>query len=142
GEMLGRASTFNIANAIPVPPMAGTLQGYVVASNFPGMLPTGPDGSTPTRASTNTALNNNGQNGWEPRIGFAWQLPGTDRVVLRGGYGIYYTRTTRQHFVQLLAATPFGLIRKSFGLTIDDEYHAFPPLLFFLTSSSSTDLTA
>lgn len=141
GEMLGRASTFDIATANPNPPAAGTLQGYVVSSNFPGSLPVGPDGSAPTRAHTNTALNNDGQNGWEPRIGFAWQLPGTDRLVLRGGYGIYYTRTTGQPFVQLLAAPPFGLIREAFGPTIDQAFPAFPPLPFFPPYSPSTDLT-
>jgi hypothetical protein len=51
-----------------------------------------------------------GQNGWEPRVGFAWQLPGTSRVVLGGGYGIYYTRTTGQPFFQLLASPPYGKV--------------------------------
>jgi len=141
GEMLGRASTFNIANAIPVPPMAGTLQGYVVASNFPGTLPTGPDGSTPTRASTNTALNNNGQNGWEPRIGFAWQLPGTDSVVLRGGYGIYYTRTTGQPFFQLVASPPYGMLREFLFPSIATAFPAAPALPFFPPYSPTTSLT-
>ena len=131
GEMLGRASTFNIAAANPTPPPEGTLQGYVVASNFPGTLPTGPDGSTPTRAGTNTALNNDGQNGWEPRIGFAWQLPGTNRFVLRGGYGIYYTRTTGQPFFQLLASPPFGMLRESFFPTTATAFPTIPPLPFF-----------
>lgn len=132
GEMLGRASTFNIAAANPTPSPAGSLQGYVVASNFPGTLPTGPDGSTPTRAHTNTALNNDGQNGWEPRIGFAWQLPGTNRMVLRGGYGIYVTRTTGQPFFQLLASPPFGLIRQNFSPpTIAKAFPSFPALPFF-----------
>jgi hypothetical protein len=131
GETLGRASTFNTAAANQNPPAEGTLQGYVVASNFPGSLPTGPDGSKPTRAGTNTALNNDGQNGWEPRIGFAWQLPRTDRVVLRGGYGIYYTRTTGQPFFQLVAAAPFGQIRQIPGPTIATAFPPFPPLPFF-----------
>jgi hypothetical protein len=141
GEMLGRASTFNIAAANPNPPAAGTLQGYVVASNFPGTLPTGPDGSKPVRAGSNTALNNDGQNGWEPRIGFAWQVPGTNRLVLRGGYGIYVTRTTGQPFFQLLASPPFGLIRESFFPTIASAFPAFPALPFFPTYSPTTSLT-
>lgn len=141
GEYLGRASTFNIAAANPNPPAAGTLQGYVVASNFHGSLPTGPDGSTPTRASTNTALNNDGQNGWEPRIGFAWQLPGTSRVVLRGGYGIYYTRTTGQPFFQLLASPPFGLIRQLPDNGVATAFPAFPSLPFFPPYSPTTQLT-
>ncbi len=141
GEMLGRASTFNINDAIPVPPTEGTLQGYVVASNFKGTLPVGPDGSTPTRSGNNTALDNDGQNGWEPRIGFAWQLPGTDRLVLRGGYGIYYTRTTGQPFFQLLASPPYGLIRETFFPTIATAFPAFPALPYFPPYSPTTSLT-
>ncbi len=138
GEMLGRASTFNIAAANPNAPSVGTLRGYVVSSNFPGTLPTGPDGSKPTRAGTNTALNNDGQNGWEPRIGFAWQVPGTNRVVLRGGYGIYVTRTTGQPFFQLLASPPFGLIRQTPAPTIATAFPSFPPLPFFPPYASPT----
>ena len=138
GEDLGRASTFNIAAANPNPSPAGSLQGYVVASNFPGTLPTGPDGSKPVRAGTNTALNNDGQNGWEPRIGFAWQLPGTNRMVLRGGYGIYVTRTTGQPFFQLVAAPPFGSLRGIGPPTNADAFPSFPALPFFPPYASPT----
>ena len=110
GEYLGRASTFNPAAANPNPPDAGTLQGYIVASNFSGgAIPSGV-----VKASTNTAINNEGQNGYEPRLGFAWQMPGTKRLVLRGGYGIYFTRTTGEPFLQLLGAPPWGEIRQAF----------------------------
>lgn len=108
GEYHGRASTFDISKANPNPPAGGTLQGFVVASNFSaGPIPAGV-----TRAGTNTAINNDGQNAWSPRLGFSWQLPGTSRLVLRGGYGIYYTRTTGEPFIQLLGAPPWGTIRQ------------------------------
>ncbi len=108
GEYLGRASTFDPARANPNPPDTGSYDGFVVASNFSGgTLPPGV-----IKAKTNTAIANDGQNGWEPRVGFAWQLPGTDRIVLRGGYGIFYSRTTGEPFIQLLAAPPWGVIRQ------------------------------
>lgn len=108
GEYLGRASTFDPSLADPVPPLTGSLKGIVVASNFSGGAI--PDGVT--RAGTNTAIKNDGQNNWAPRIGFAWQVPGTTRVVLRGGYGLFYTRTTGEPFLQMLAAPPWGEIRQ------------------------------
>ncbi len=108
GDNLGRASTFDPALANPNPPAGGTLQGFIVGSNFSGgAIPAGV-----IKASTNTAIDNDGQNGVEPRIGFAWQLPGASHSVLRGGYGIFYTRTTGEPFIQLLGAPPWGEIRQ------------------------------
>ena len=54
----------------------------------------------------------NGQNTWNPRVGLAWRLPHTERVVLRGGYGVYHSRYTGQPFLQLLVGAPFGQIRQ------------------------------
>jgi hypothetical protein len=108
GEYLGRASTFDPSLAEPDPPETGSLAGFIVASNFSG-------GAIPpavTRASTNTAIKNEGQNNWAPRIGFSWLIPGSNRFVLRGGYGLFYTRTTGEPFLQLLAAPPWGEIRQ------------------------------
>ncbi len=43
-----------------------------------------------------------------PRIGFAWQaLPGSDRLVVRAGYGIYYSRTSTEGTNQLAVTPPF-----------------------------------
>lgn len=137
GDVSGRASTFNPAIANPNPPASGTLQGFIVASNFSGgTLPPGV-----TRASTNTALNNDGQNTWDPRLGFAWQLPGTDRLVLRGGYGIYHTRITGEPLIQLLAAPPWGLLRESIVPTLDTAFPSSPAFPIFTPYSPTTDLT-
>ena len=116
GDELGRAAIFNIGLANPNPPAGGTLTGYVVASNFSGTLPPGV-----TRAGNNAAINEDHQNNVAPRIGFAWQLPHLNRLVLRGGYGMYFTRSTGQPFLQLLGAPPFGLVRTQ----------VFPPPLPF-----------
>ena len=138
GEYLGRAATFNPAIANPNPPATGTLQGFIVASNFSGgAIPPGV-----TRASTNTAIDNDGQNGVEPRIGFAWQVPGTNRVVLRGGYGIFYTRTTGEPFLQLLAAPPWGVIRQFLVPGgVNAAFPASPPFPTFTPYSPTTALT-
>jgi Carboxypeptidase regulatory-like domain/TonB dependent receptor len=138
GDALGRASTFNPALANPNPPASGTLQGFVVASNFSGgTIPPGV-----TKASTNTAINNDNQNGWAPRLGFSWQIPGTSRLVLRGGYGIYYTRITGEPSIQQIAAPPWGTIREfPMPSSVDTALPPAPTFPIFMPYSPTTSLT-
>jgi len=127
GEYHGRASTFDPGRADPNPPSAGTLDGFIVASNFSGgAIPPGV-----IKSRTNTAINNEGQNAFEPRIGFSWQLPGTNRVVLRGGYGLFVTRTTSEPFVQLVGAPPWGEIRQIQFPDPAQPFPAAPPFPIF-----------
>jgi hypothetical protein len=113
GDKLGRNSSFDISKANPNPPAAGSVAGYVVASNFAGVPPPGV-----LRASNTSANNGEGQNTIGPRFGFAWQLlPRTSRLVLRGGYGMYFSRPTGQAFFQGASAAPFALLRIATGAT-------------------------
>ena len=114
GDDLGRNSSFDISKANASPPASGSLDGYIVASNFPGgALPPGV-----TRASNTFANYGEGQNTFAPRTGFAWQmLPMTGRLVLRGGYGIYYSRSTGSSASQSVLAAPFSTTRINTGLT-------------------------
>lgn len=122
GDALGRQSTMNLADVNPNPPASGSIDGYVVASNFAGTVPAG------VLQSPNTsALDNTGENDWEPRLGFDWQLPHSRRLVLRGGYGIYYTRTTGEPYVQLLSTPPFGLYRQLAYIPPATPATALPP---------------
>ena len=111
GDALGRNSSFDVNRADANPPPGGTLDGYIVASNFPGTVPPG------VVRSDNTFGNyGEGQNSIAPRIGFAWQiLPKISRLVLRGGYGVYYSRPTGQAATVSVLAAPFGLSRPSTG---------------------------
>ncbi|HET7440437.1 MAG TPA: TonB-dependent receptor [Terriglobales bacterium] len=113
GDKLGRNSSFDINSANPQPPLSGSIAGYVVASNFPGIPPPG------VRRADNTFANNGGgQNTIAPRLGFALQvLPNSSRLVLRGGYGMYFSRPTGQAFFQSASAAPFALLRISAGAT-------------------------
>ncbi len=137
GDALGRASILNLDLVNPDPSAAGSLAGYTVASNFKGTPPAGV-----IRSNTNSALYGNGENNIAPRVGFAWQPPGMDRFVVRGGYGIFYTRTTGQPFLQLLANPPYGLIRTQIAVPFSDPFPAAPSAIpFYPPYSPSTALT-
>lgn len=111
----GRNSSFDIAAANPNPPAAGTIQGFVVSKDYPGAVPAGV-----TQLDNNLGIRGKHQNNIGPRVGFAWQLPGTalpftERLVLRGGYGMYFTRATGQPFLQLVSGPPFAQVRQLVG---------------------------
>ena len=110
GEKAGRNANVDPSLIDANPNAAGSFAGIVVAHNFPGQIPDGV-----TRAGNDLAISGDGQNTWNPRIGFAWVLPGSDRFVLRGGYGIYRQRITGQPYFQLETNQPWGLYRQSVG---------------------------
>lgn len=115
GDSLGRNSGFDVAQANPNAPAAGTIQGYVVSKNYAGTPPAGV-----LQVDNTYGIRGDHQNNFGPRLGFAWRLPNsvlplTERMVLRGGYGIYQSRATGQPFLQLAAAPPFALLRQLQG---------------------------
>jgi hypothetical protein len=111
GDTLGRNSSFDSDDADANPPPSGSVAGYTVASNFPGNPPAG------VRRAKNTFGNDGaGQDLIAPRIGFAWQIfPTTSHVVVRGGYGVYYSRPTGQAFYQNVFGAPFSVFRLNAG---------------------------
>jgi len=116
GDQLGRNSGFDVTLANPNPPAAGTVDGYVVSNNLPIAVPSG------VKQLDNTYGNRGEhQNNFGPRLGFAWQLPKKfmpfkNGMVLRGGYGMYFTRATGQPFLQLATSPPFASLRQLQGV--------------------------
>ncbi|MFY9620667.1 MAG: carboxypeptidase regulatory-like domain-containing protein [Pyrinomonadaceae bacterium] len=146
GDSGGRNSGFDISLANPNPPAGGSLAGFTVSNNFPGTIPAGV-----TQLDNEFGVRGEGQNNFDPRIGFAWRLPNsflpfTERMVMRGGYGIYHTRATGQAFLQLATARPFAALRQLQGApnaaaTIANPFQPQPVLPGFLPYSPTTALT-
>src|SRR5262249_29625714 len=104
-------SSFDASLADRNPPAVGTLAGTTVPANYSGGgIPAGV-----TQLHNDFGMNGDGQNTWNPRLGFAWRLPHSERFVLRGGYGVSHSRYTGQPFIQLLTAPPFAQIRQLVG---------------------------
>jgi len=143
GEARGLAGNVDIAHLNPNPSAAGSYDGYEVASNYHG--PAMPAGVI--QGKNTFGFNGDGQNTWNPRFGFAYLLPGAgDRLVLRGGIGLYHTTPEGQLNLQLSAEQPFGLFSNTAGpananATDANPFPAPPPLPAFTPYSPTTAFT-
>src|SRR5262249_49038692 len=107
-DKLGRNANIDLSAINPNPPAGGTISGYIVPSNFEGTIPAGV-----SQIDNAFGIKAEGDDVFAPRLGFAWQvLPNSTKLVLRGGYGIYYTQLTGQQYLQIVTTPPFSQIRQ------------------------------
>ncbi len=123
-DALGHLANFNMNTANPNPG-SGSLEGFVVPSNYNGPpLPPGVQ-----KLNSKLVIAGKGQNTWNPRFGFAWRVPQTERLVVRGGYGLFHQHVTGQPTLQMILNQPWGLLREQLGsdpnATFADPF-AFP----------------
>ena len=63
-----------------------------------------------------------------PRVGLAWSPLNSDRLVLRGGYGIFYSRPSFIYLGLNYFAPPFYMTSLSLGQTFENPFpNAIPP---------------
>ncbi|HYL83282.1 MAG TPA: TonB-dependent receptor [Candidatus Angelobacter sp.] len=72
--------------------------GFISPAALPGFGTPGVSGST---------LESVDKKNFSPRLGFAYDVRGNGRLSLRGGYGIYYIRTSGQTLLQGITGVPF-----------------------------------
>ena len=143
GDAKGLSADVNPANINPNPPAGGSYGGYEVASNYSGgvTLPAGV-----VKGGNTFGMTGQGQDVINPRLGFAYVLPGGDAVVLRGGAGLYHSTTVGQLNVQLAAEQPFGAFRTLIGTqngagTIAAPFAPAPQLPSFTPYTPTTTQT-
>ena len=123
-----------LLQGLPIPPITGTYVGLTVNNNYTGPMPTGIVRRDKNCQSDTCAPYFD----FAPRLGFAWRpIASNSRLVLRGGYGIFYNIIDSVPYVIGVTAVPptgfaFSVSGASNGLaTLALPYNPIPVLPSF-----------
>ena len=72
-------------------------------------------------------------NNFAPRFGFAYSPMANDRLVIRGGYGIYYSRTSFQYVTLNVLAPPTYVLSAAVGQPLSNPFPVIPAQSAFPT---------
>src|ERR1051325_1176881 len=128
----GRIATFDPALYVPRPlaiagtPIGPPVGGYVQAGN---VIPEYDVASIPN--VDKRVVNSIDPNNFAPRVGFAYSPLDSGRMVIRGGYGIFYSRTSFQYITLNVIAPPTYVFGARVGvpapIPFSDPFFAAPP---------------
>ncbi len=129
----GRIATFDPALYVPRPAIGGAvvgppIGGYVQAGNVISQYDVASMPNVGKRVVNSVDPNN-----FAPRVGFAYSPLNSGRFVVRGGYGIFYSRTSFQYITLNVIAPPTYVFGVSILPPITNPFFAAPPTSAFPT---------
>lgn len=68
-------------------------------------------------------------NNWGPRGGFSWNILGNNKLVVRGGYGVYYGRIINSVIASALTSTGVAAAQPSYSVTGSATSPIYPNIL-------------
>jgi len=138
-DTLGRLTTFDptlyaprVQNGTPIgPPVGGFVQAGNVISNF---------GLPSTAKGSEYVIRSIDPNNFGPRIGLAYSPARSGRLIVRGGYGVYYSRATFAYASMSAQLPPMFILGVRNGAPFDTPFFNVPAQSQFPTFVSPVPL--
>jgi len=128
----GRIATFDPALYQPRPlafngvPLGPPIGGFVQAGNVIDQYDLADVPNVDRRV-----VNSIDPNNFAPRIGFAYSPLDSGRLVIRGGYGLFYSRTSFQYITLNVIVPPTFVFGARVGAPVADPFFPVPPQTAF-----------